>query len=278
MTQDTASIINSVKSENLLAGSVLLSQIDELRASLQYKSDGKLFGYDDYYLVLQKQIEGISRINLESEIAPHTESQYQVQLIIALEAVFDDCERVMTKLLHFQSKLLVAQERMETLKASFVAWYALAAQQHLSAYDIDLGKTVIADLAKAEFERLIGGLDVEVSSLIQAVQVQVKTVNKRKQTAQEKFNLGKDQANAVWTGSLLPSNIGNNSDEGGRELLEEDEEEVEEDVPAFVSKGPKIASTPEAVEEVRGVFTKHGDPSPATPVGEIEVFSSRRKK
>src|SRR5271168_2138821 len=233
--------MNAMKSETLLAGSVLLTQVEDLGKSLQYKSDGTLFSYDDYYLVLQKQIEGIARINLESEVAPNTESQYQVQLIIALEAVFDDCERVMTKLLHFQSKLLVAQERMDTLKASFVAWYALAAQQYLSSYDIDLGKMVVADLAKAEFERLILGLDVEVSSLIEAVGVQVKTVNKRKQTAQEKFNLGKDQANAIWTSSLLPGNVGNNSDDGARELLVEEEEEEDEEVPAFVSNEPKVS-------------------------------------
>lgn len=265
MSQDTVYVMNALKSENLLAGSVLLTQIDELRISLQYKSDGQVFGYDDYYLVLQKQIENISRINLESEVATGTESQYQVQLIIALEAVFDDCERVMTKLLHFQSKLLVAQERMETLKASFVAWYALAAQQYLTTYDIDLSKLVIADLAKAEFERLILGLDVEVNSLIAAVQVQIKTVNKRKQTAQEKFNLGKDQANAVWTGTLLPANTGNSSDEGARALLADVEEE-DEDVPAFVSKSPQISAE---VEEVRSAFIKHGDPAPAEPIGEI---------
>ena len=282
MSKDTVALMNAVKSENLLAGSVLLTQIEDLRKSLQYKSDGEVFGYDDYYLVLQGQIEKMSRINLESEIAPNTESQYQIQLIIALEAVFDDCERVITKLYHFQSKLLVAQERMETLKASFVAWYALAAQQYLSGYDIDLGKTIIADLAKAEFERLILGLDVEVSSLIQAVQVQVKTVNKRKQTAQEKFNLGKDQANAIWTGSLLPANIGNNSDEGGRDLLVPEEDVDEDDIPAFVSKQPKVGSTTcrhfnepldcqQCRDEIRGVFVKRGDPVIAEPIGEIEI-------
>ena len=216
MSQGAVAIMNAVKAESLLAGSVLLTQIDELRRSLQYRSDGQVFGYDDYYLVLQGQIEGISRVRLESEVAPNTEAEYQVKLIMALESVFDDCELVMTKLPHFQSKLLVARERMDTLKASFVAWYALAAQQYLSSYDIDLGKTVVADLAKAEFERLILGLDVEVESLIKAVEVQEKTVNKRKQTAQEKFNLGKDQANAVWTSSLLPGNVGTNSDAASR--------------------------------------------------------------
>jgi hypothetical protein len=268
MSQDTIFIMNAVKSETLLAGSVLLPQIEELRTSLQYKSDGEVFGYDDYYLVIQKQIENLPRVILNSEIAPHTESQYQVQLVTALEALFDDCERVITKLFHFLSKLKVAQERMETLKASFVAWYALAVYQYLSSYNIDLGKTVIADLAKAEFERLILGLDVEVSTLIEAVQVQIKVVNKRKQTGQEKFNLGKDQANAVWTGSLLPSNIGTSSDEGSRELLTEDEEEIEEDVPEFVSKEPAI--TPQEAQKIRGVFTKRGDPAITTPIGDVE--------
>ena len=289
MSQDTVAIMNAVKSENLLAGSVLLTQVEDLRSSLQYKSDGQLFSYDDYFLVLQKQIEGIARINLETEIGPGTESQYQVQLIIALENVFDDCERVLIKLLSYQSKLLVAKERMETLKASFVAWYALAAQQYLTQYDIDLSKMVISDLAKAEFERLIGGLDVEVNSLIAAVGIQIKTVQKRKQTAQEKFNLGKDQANAVWTGTLLPANVGNNSDDGAHNLLVEDAEEEEEDAPAFVSKRPlvgreepKAGSTmcehfrepigcPDCLASVRGTFVKRGDPMLAEPIGEISA-------
>jgi hypothetical protein len=264
---DTSHLINAIKSENLLAGSVLLDQIEELRTRLQYKSDGTLFGYDDYYQILQKQIEALPHISLQSEIAPHTESQYQVQLITALEAVFDDCERVTSKLYSFLSKLKVVQERMETLRASFVAWYALAAQQYLSSYDMDLSKVVISDLAKAEFERLIGGLDVEVSSLIEAVGVQIKTVNKRKQTSQEKFSLGKDQANAAWTGSLLPGNIGTSSDAGARDLLATDPEEPEEDVPAFVSKIPKISDSHE-VNEIRGVFEKRGDPAPAALVGD----------
>jgi|SRR5271157_179229 len=286
MSQETVAIMNAVKSENLLAGSVLLTQIEELRASLQYRSDGQLFSYDDYFLVLQKQIEGIARINLETEIGPGTESQYQIQLIMALEDVFDDCERVLIKLLSFQSKLLVAEERLETLKASFVAWYALAAQQYLSSYDIDLSKVVIADLAKAEYERLVGGIDVEIKSLIAAVTVQVKTVNKRKQTAQEKFNLGKDQANAVWTGSLLPANVGTSSDARGLLDEEPEEEDDEEEVPAFVSKDPKVGTQdkagstvcehfrepigcPDCLAKVRGVFVKRGDPVIAEPIGEI---------
>ncbi|MGB7283198.1 MAG: hypothetical protein WBE13_13120 [Candidatus Acidiferrum sp.] len=285
MSQDAVAIMNAVKSENLLAGSALLTQIEDLRTSLQYKSDNTLFSYDDYFLVLQKQIEGIAHINLETEIAPGTESQYQIQLIMGLEEVFDDCERVLIKLLSFQSKLLVAQERMETLKASFVAWYALAAQQYLASYDIDLSKVVIADLAKAEFERLIGGLDVEVNSLIAAVGVQVKTVNKRRQTAEQKFNLGKDQANAVWTGSLLPANVGTSSDARGL-LDEEPEEEDEDEVPAFVSKDPKVGTQepktgstmcehfrepigcPDCLAKVRGVFVKRGDPVIAEVIGE----------
>lgn len=262
MSQDTVGIMNAVKSEQLLAGSVILVQIEELRQSLQYRSDGDVFSYDNYFLILQKQIDDLPRVNLESEIAPHTEGHYQIRLVTALECVFDDCERITTKMYHFLSKLKVAQERMETLKASFTAWYSLAASQLLSHYDLNLGKTVISDLARAEFERLIGGLDVEVSSLVEAVQVQIKTVTKRKQTAQEKFNLGKDQANAVWTSSLLPGNIGTNSDEGSRDLLEPSEDEEEINVPDFVSKQPQI-------DEIRGVFTKRGDASEATPIGEI---------
>lgn len=261
-------LIAAVKAETLLKDSYLLTQIEELRKSLQYKTDGSVFSYDDYYFTLQKQIEDMSRIKLQSEIAPHTESQYQIQLSQALEAVYDDSERITSRLLHFLSKLKTAQERMETLKASFVAWYALAVGQFLKSYDVDLGKTVVADLARAEFERLIGGVDVEVSSLIEAVKVQVATVTKRKQIAQDKFNLGKDQANASWTSSLIPTG-GINSDPN--ELLADpDEEEEEETTPEYVSRQPQVAST-EEVQEIRGVFAKFGDAKPATPVTDERI-------
>ncbi len=272
MSQDTSAIIEAVKSEKLLAGSELLTQIEDLRVSLQYKSDNTLFSYDDYYLVLQRQIEALPRLTLKSDIAPNTESQYQNQLITALEALYDDCERIISKLLHFLSKLKVAQERMETLKASFVAWYSLAVAQFLTAYQIDLGKAVVADLAKAEFERLIQGLDVEVASLVEAVNVQIKVVNKRKQFAQEKFSLGKDQANESWTSRLLPAAMGTNSDPGSRELLIETEEEEEDEsgVPTFVSQVPSIISPP----VTKGTFVKTGDPAPATPVAEVTIGPS----
>ena len=274
MSQDAGAIIDAVKSEKLLAGSQLLVQIGELRESLQYRSDGTLFSFDDYYFALQRQIDALPRLALKPDIAPNTESQYQNQLITALEAIYDDCERITGKLLHFLSKLKGAQERMETLKASFVAWYSLAAAQYLASYDVDLGKTVVADLAKAEFERLMQGLDVEVASLIEAVNVQVKVVNKRKQFAQEKFSLGKDQANESWTSRLLPAAMGTNSDPGSRELLIETEEAEEEDdepgPPGFVSQVPSVVSPP----ALRGTFHKTGDPALATPVAEVTIGPS----
>lgn len=283
MTQDTRVLMEALKAENILSGSQLLTEIAGLRDSLKYQSNEQVFSYDDYYFTLQKQIEKMPRIALQPDVAPSTESQYQIKLSQALEAVYDDADRVMSHLLHFLSKLKGAQERMDTLKASFVAWYSLAATQYLTTYDLDLGKTVIADLARAEFERLMLGLDVEVNSLVQAVKVQVTVVQKRKSTAQDKFNLGKDQANAAWTSHLMPANVGTSSDPEARSLLVQENEQLEEDVPDYVSRKPHVSGpiggpyrTPlfpadvesDALDQIRGNFKKTGDPAPATVIEE----------
>jgi hypothetical protein len=278
----TAAIFNAVKAEQLLAGSDLLTQIEEFRKELRYTTDGIAFSYDDYYTVLQKQISALPHLQLDSEVPSGTESQYQVMLITALEKIYTDIERISLKLSHFQSKIKSAEERSASIKASFVAWYSLALDDYLTQCDKKLPATTIANLASSEFERMMQGVSIELSNIVLAVKVQVEILNKRKKTAQEKFSLGKDQANASWTARLLPADKGTSSDPGAQSLLVTDEEEDYE-VPAFVSKQPSIGNEqPQAelptVRQVRVMddqielphkpkgFFKVGDAQPVTGV------------
>jgi hypothetical protein len=258
----TAAIFNAVKAEQLLAGSDLLTQIEEFRKELRYTTDGIAFSYDDYYTVLQKQISALPHLQLDSEVPSGTESQYQVMLITALEKIYTDIERISLKLSHFQSKIKSAEERSASIKASFVAWYSLALDDYLTQCDKKLPATTIANLASSEFERMMQGVSIELSNIVLAVKVQVEILNKRKKTAQEKFSLGKDQANASWTARLLPADKGTSSDPGAQSLLVTDEEEDYE-VPAFVSKQPSIGNEQPQEGETKGFF-KVGDAQPVT--------------
>lgn len=249
-------LFNAVKAEQLLAGSDLLKQIEDFRTELRYTTDGDVFSYDDYYSILQKQITALPHLTLQSEIAPNTENEYQVKLLTALDDIYTAIERISIKLAHFQSKIKTAESRADSLKASFVAWYCLALDDYLTAYDKKLTATTVANLASSEFERLMQGVNVDLSNLGAALKVQVEILNKRKKTAQDKFNLGKDQANASWTGRVLPSDRGIVSDPSSRDLLEIQDEDQDE-VPAFVSKQPQIGT------ETQGFF-KVGDAQPVT--------------
>jgi len=253
----TGELFNAVKAEQLLAGSDLLTQIEDFRKELRYTTDGTVFSYDDYYTVLQKQISALPHLQLESEVPSGTESQYQVMLVTALEKIYNDIGRISLKLSHFQSKIKSAEERAASIKASFVAWYSLALDDYLTQCDKKLPATTVSNLASSEFERLMQGANIELSNLGMAVKVQVEILNKRKKTAQEKFSLGKDQANASWTGRLLPADKGTSSDPGAQSLLVTDEEDDDE-VPAFVSKQATIGE-----EKPKGFF-KVGDAQPVT--------------
>lgn len=264
---------DAVQADKLLAGSHLLTQVENLRKELQYTSDGEVISYDDFYLKMQTEIDRLPHIKLLQSIAPGTESQYQIQLVTALERLSDSIEYIQSRLIHFNSKLKVAEGRCKELKASFTAWYVLALADYLTSYDMSLTTKTQEALAGSEFERLIGGVDVEVSALLAAVKVQFEILAKRKKTATEKFNMGKDQANAAWTRTLLPDMPGTSSDPGSRDLLitGEEAELNEMDVPAFVSKEPKLLEAEIAGGgEIKGTFRKTGDARPAEIIGEIQ--------
>jgi hypothetical protein len=238
-----ASILNHLKAESLLEDSHVLTQIDVLRNGLRYKTDGEEVSFDDFFQTLQAEIGAVPRIELESTISPGCESEYQIQLVTALERVFDEADRVLNRLLFFQSKLRAAQQQFQVLEVTFIAWYSIAATEYLNAPDfkaIKLNATAIKALAQSEFGRLMQGVNIDVETLLEVTKVLSKQILSHKTVAQEKYNLGKDQVNASWTSNNLPPE-GIAGGEEGQELITPTEpEEDAEEVPAFVSKTPAI--------------------------------------
>ncbi len=271
--------LNALKAENLMAGSYVLTQIDSLRADLRYRTDGETVSYDDYYLKLQTEIDALPRLKLETSISTGTENQYIMQLVKGLEEIFDDADRVVRRIIHYQSRLRNAVSRIGKLRAAFNAWYTLAAGESLEENGAKFPSNQLKDLASSEFSRLMENLDVEVESLLEAVKVQVEQIKQWKKTQQDKFNLGKDQANASWTSGLPNFGEGDRSDQ----LLERNGFEIEMDneVPAFVSEKPRITpyveevvtkypsghlTATELTGEIKGTFFKRSTPVAITPI------------
>jgi hypothetical protein len=229
-----------LKAETLLAGSYVLSQIETLRNSLRYRTNGDTISFDDYYLKLQKEIDDIPRLELKNDVPTGTENQYILQLIKGLESVQDEADRIVAKIIHYQSKLRNAVSRIQRLSASFNAWYTLAAGEALEQNSTKFPSNQLKDLAASEFSRLMEDSDEEMSALLEAVKVQTEQIKLFKKTQQNKFELGKDQANASWTSGL--PNFGEAPDRSDQLVARQFEEEPDEDIPDFISKNPQVGT------------------------------------
>lgn len=247
---DTITVTTALKAETLLGDSHILTQIENLRTSLRYKTDGNFISFDDMFLSLEKQIDALPKLKLAPAVANGTENQYIVQLISSLEQVLDDTDRVGQKVIHYEAKLRDAAVQVKSVGTAFGVWYTLAAAELLTmkygGMIIPLGQ--LKELAKTEFNRLMENSETQVNSLISAVKATNDRLKLHKKTQQDKFNLGKDQANASWT-SKFPA-FGNTMSESDSTQLvdrsDEAEEVVEEEVdesPAFVMTTPKVGTS-----------------------------------
>lgn len=274
-------IIASLKAEELMKGSQLFEQIDKLRANISYTTEEGKFSFDDYFKTLVESIDAVPKLQLEDDVAPGTETTYTIQLTQSVEIIVDECDRLFRRLNQFEGKLRDAERSVNNQKAEFVAWYMLAAGLILKDLDSKLPQAKIANLAEAEFSRLIGGLDVVLQSLLDALKIETSRVSQHKATQKEKYNLGKDQANASWTSSLPAWGNAIAEDRGDVSGVQE-----EDDAPAPMKVKPSISIPigdtlrilkPEE-SEIKGTFAKTGEPKPVTVIGIAEATKTSRRK
>src|ERR1035437_10941393 len=202
MSSGISGVMSALKAEVLLADSGLFDQIKRLCADLQYDTaDGK-FAFDDYLVALVEAIDAIPKLELENDVAPGTETTYQIQLAQAAEQIIDECDRIFRRLNQFNGKLREAESDVNRQKAEFVAWYMLAALSLVKDLDLKLPSAEVRKLGEAEFSRLMGGLDAALIHLIEAVKIEANKVAHHKAAQKEKYEYGQDQANASWTSTL----------------------------------------------------------------------------
>lgn len=282
-------IILAFKAEAVLGQDAeIFVRLENLRKRMEYSSEGDRRSFDDYYELLKQAVDEIPKLELETDVVPGTENQYSLEMASTMEQIVDDCDRVLRKLAHFQGRLRDAERQISNLKAEFVAWYLLSASVLIkSLEDVKLPPKDVRALAEAEFSRLVGNIDVRVTTLLDDIKIEYDRVASHKSAQKEKHNLGKDQINASWT-SVLPSYGGAVAPESSQYTQPQDEED-EEDVPAFVSRKPSISAVQERLNQAKvgdtvlirhtenvapvitGTFKKTGDPKPVTTVVQEEV-------
>lgn len=195
-------ILDAMKAESLLQGSVIFQQIEHMEKNLKYKSEGAEMSFDHFSQLLQTEFENLPRLKLEPQISPGTEQRYLTKLVNKLDMVVDECDRVHTKVMFFQAQVRSAIHQSKDLQAAFVIWYTLAATEYLDKTKVKMPVAQIRILGESEYSRLLKGVNVELESLMEILKVQSDSIKFHKKVAQEKYNMGKDQANALWTNNL----------------------------------------------------------------------------
>lgn len=296
-------IILAFKAEAVLGEDAeIFQRIVALRQSMTYASGGQVRSFEDYFTILREAVDGIPKLELETDVIPGTENQYSLEMATTMEQIVDDSDRVMRKLAHFQGRLRDGERTVANLKSEFVAWYMLVAGQLLAGLeDVKLPLKELRNLGEAEFSRLMGNIDVRISTMLDDLQIEFDRVSSHKSAQREKHSLGKDQVNASWT-SVLPSYGGAIAPEASSRTKPQDqEEELDDEAPQFISRKPSISAMQQrlnqakpgdtvvvrqtenvapkiaAIEdvgpsgdcnltEIKGTFAKTGDPKPITPV------------
>jgi hypothetical protein len=235
-------ILSGFSAKTLLGDDAhVLKEIAALLHDLRYSSQGSEISLDDAFIQLQQAVDSLPSIVLDMDVPPGTENEYLIRLSTSQEKVLDDCDRVLRRILEYQSKLKNAERAIKKYRADFMAWYILAASYVVMQHKIKFPPSQVKQLAEAEFTRLIDNVDVQVDNLISSVEHLTEEARQHKKIQSEKHSLGKDQANASWTSNLgNPNGIApNRADDMAQEFAEEDEED---EVPAFVSRSPKVGS------------------------------------
>ena len=277
---DNTDLFAVLSADNILRGSVILSQVLDLRNTLSRNSEGELINYDDMALRIQSEVDDLTTLQLDMNLASGSEGAYQRQLIFALEKIYDDYDRVLIKISGLKSRLVNAQSLLDDKFSQFAAFYSLALGGAIKKVDLSLKLSVdhVKKLAKSEFTRLVDSLDNLVPSLISELEILEDKVRQEKKTQQEKYQLGKDQVNALWNSIQSVGNKGISLDEASGKLVKKQqptEVEVEEfdDIPSYVSKiskevrvaaNPNLKPATKPDDEIKGTFVKYGDHKPVT--------------
>ena len=243
MSNNSNDILSGFAAEALLGSDAhVIKEIIALRDDLRYSSKGNEISLDDAFMQLQQAVDSLPSIVLDMDVPPGTENEYLIRLSTSQEKVLDDCDRILRRILEYQSKLKNAERAIKKYKSDFTSWYVLAASYVVAQHKVKFAASQVKQLADAEFSRVIDGVDVQVDNLISSVEHLTEEARQHKKIQSEKHSLGKDQANASWTSHLgNPNGIApSRADDMAQEFAEEDVEEDE--VPAFVSRSPQVGS------------------------------------
>jgi hypothetical protein len=270
-------IMNLLKAESLLADSFVLTQVESFKNALNYRTDDNVVSFDDHFIFLQASIDKIQRIKLQDSVSKGTGAKYENELLSALEEIQDQVEKWTIKVIRFQGDIMRAKSDSDELRSAFESWYYLAALTVLQEAEIKLPAANIKSLASSEFSRLMNRTDVSLEALIEALKIEVKRLDGKRKMAKTKFDMGREQVNASWA-NVLPNALGISGTGPAFGVLsdgyEDDEDEVDGDEVAYVSKNGEVKSITSANTDtgalVETLQTKLAEADAANEISPLE--------
>ena len=298
---DRLSTLLLFTAENLLGDSPFLEQVVKLRDNISRNPDGTVINYDAVVHRIRDEVDSLPSLELQQDVPAGTEGAYQRQLLHALEQINDDHDRVTRKLLKIKSRLVNALTMMKIQRGQFTAFYSLAFPIAIHTANIPgmkLSMKAIENMASGEYSRLMDDLDNAALSTISEIGILEVEIKSRKAAQAVKYQLGKDQVNAMWNSFQSNGAIGLDDDPNAL-LKKFPVDEDGDEVPSFVSRHTKevrvgasikspvsIGGTLEPSEqtlvggELKGTFYKQGDPKLVTPIeddgGDLVVIRKPR--
>src|SRR5208283_1997666 len=128
MSNNSNDILSGFAAEALLGSDAhVIKEIIALRDDLRYSSKGNEISLDDAFMQLQQAVDSLPSIVLDMDVPPGTENEYLIRLSTSQEKVLDDCDRILRRILEYQSKLKNAERAIKKYKSDFTSWYVLAA-------------------------------------------------------------------------------------------------------------------------------------------------------
>jgi hypothetical protein len=230
--------MDSLKAENLLRDSEILNMIERLKAGLRYKTDDTYVSFDDHFLTLQAQVDGIKRIQLADNVVPALGAVYENELLSHLEEIQDQVERISISIIRFQGDIARADADTKEIAVAFEAWYTIAAKEFISTTAIKLPEATLKSLGKTEFTRLMSQSNLGLSSLSEALKVLLRQLDGKKKLAQAKLQLGRDQINAAHF-NRLPETMGVNPERPRFNLIVDEDNDTPAPAAPFLASDKK---------------------------------------
>lgn len=284
---------NLFKAEFLLGDSDILRTLEQIRENLSVQTGEDVVSFDDQYSKLQRMVDVLPTLTLQTNIAEGGEELYLMQLAHAIDDINGDCDRVARQIMRFEGTLANAMSTVKRRSAEFNAWYLVAATQANIINKLKLPSSTLKELAQSEFSRLLDGKDEHIEAMMKTLGILAAEVKVHKKAQADKYKLGQDQANASWT-SGMPRINGIDRHNPGKlltkprfEVENPDEDEVpfvsHDRVPEVEQETPRLLSRPVVDEEkdediTPSTFFKTGQAQP-TQVIEMpeEALTDKRE-